>query len=172
MKYAVIRTDNMYGTDVRAGLVSVKYMGTDGQTPAEIENGCVVKLDALVEGEREIFVGKDVAANDNLKDVVIIASPEVMYDEHKHNLDEFINEKGKACRGYRFHDGNTFSVTKEAFDGAEPVVGNIVELKAGTKLNAVGSATSGATTVGKIIAVENAGRYTYYVILIGEVAAN
>ncbi len=38
-KYAVVRTDNMYATDVRAGLVSIQYMGADGSTPTAIENG-------------------------------------------------------------------------------------------------------------------------------------
>lgn len=43
--------------------------------------------------------------------------------------------------------------------------GNVVELAAkATKLNVVASATDSTTTVGKIIDVEIAGRYTYYVI--------
>lgn len=170
-KYAVVRTDNMYGTDVRAGLVSIEYMGADGKTPTEIENGSVLKVGALKEGEREIYVGSAVAANDSIKDVVLVASPEVMYDEHKHNLDEYVNEAGKACRGYRFHNGDIFSVTKEALVGVEtPAVGNIVEFAAGTKLNVV-AAASGATVVGKIIDIEVAGLYTYYAILVGEVVA-
>ena len=32
-KHAVVRTDNMTGTDVRSQLVSIKYMGADGETP-------------------------------------------------------------------------------------------------------------------------------------------
>ena len=172
MAYGIVRTDSMYGTDVRAGLVSIKYMGANGSTPTAIENGNVLKVGALETGEREVYIGGAVAANDALKDVVLIASPEVMYDERKRNIDEFINDAGKACRGYRFHDGDIFSVTKDALDGAAtPAVGNIVELKAGTKLNVAASATAGATTVGKIIAVDAVGRYTYYAILVGEVAA-
>ena len=162
-KYGVVRTDNMFGTDVRAGLVSVRYMNAEDKA-AEIENGCVVKIEELAEGEREIYVAKDVATDDKIKDVVLIAAPEVMYDERLRNLDEFINEAGKAVRGYRLHTGDIFSVTKEALVGAEaPAVGNIVELAAGTKLSVVEAAT-GATVVGKIIEVEIAGRYTYYVI--------
>lgn len=164
-KYGVVRTDNMYGTDVRAGLVSVKYMGADGKTATEIENGNVVKIGALMDGEREIFVGGNIAATDAVADIVLIASPEVMYDERKRNLDEFINEAGKACRGYRLHTGDIFSVTKEALAGATaPAVGNVVELAAGTKLNVAATATSGSTVVGKIIAIDIVGRYTYYAI--------
>ena len=47
MAYGVVRTDRMYGTDVGAGLVSVKYMGSDGSTATEIQNGSVVKLGDL-----------------------------------------------------------------------------------------------------------------------------
>ena len=168
MAYAVVRTDNMFGTDVRAGLVSIKYMGANGTTPTAIQNGNVLKVGALMSGEREIFVGAAPAANDDLKDIVLVATPEVMYDERKRNLDEFINEAGRACRGYRLHKGDIFSVTKDALDGvAAPAIGNVVELKAGTKLNVAASATSGSTQVGKIIAIDVVGRYTYYVILVG-----
>lgn len=171
MAYGVVRTDNMFGTDVRAGLVSIKYIVNDVETA--IENGNVLKVGALMGDatngyEREIFAGAAPAANDALSDIVLIATPEVMYDERKRNLDEFINEAGKPCRGYRLHKGGIFSVTKDALDGvAAPAIGNVVELKAGTKLNVAASATSGSTVVGKIIAVDVVGRYTYYAILVG-----
>lgn len=165
MAYAVIRTDAMAGTDVRGQLVSVKYMGADGATPTAIENGNVLKIGALMTGEREIYIGGAVAANDKIDDVVLIASPEVVYDERKRNLDDFVNEAGKACRGYHIHSGDTFSVTAEALSGTgTPAVGNIVELAAGTKLAFAASATTGSTKVGRIIAVDVVGRYTYYAI--------
>lgn len=165
MAYAVVRTDAMAGTDVRGQLVSVKYMGANGAIPTAIENGNVLKIGALMTGEREIYIGGAVAANDKIDDIVLIASPEVVYDEHKHNLDDFVNEAGKACRGYHIHSGDTFSVTAEALSGTgTPAVGNIVELAAGTKLAFVASATTGSTKVGRIIAVDVVGRYTYYVI--------
>lgn len=165
MAYGIVRTDNMYGTDVRAALVSIKYMGTDGSTPTAIENGNVLKVGALISGEREVYVGGKVAADDKATDIVLIASPEVMYDERKKNLDEFINEAGKACRGYRLHSGDIFSVTKDALAGkATPAVGDVVELAAGTKLNVAATATSGSTAIGSVIDVNVVGRYTYYAI--------
>lgn len=165
MAYAVVRTDAMAGTDVRGQLVSVKYMGADGATPTAIENGNVLKIGALMTGEREIYIGGAVAANDKIDDVVLIASPEVVYDERKRNLDDFVNEAGKACRGYHIHSGDTFSVTAEALSGTgTPAVGNIVELADGTKLAFAASATTGSTKVGRIIAVDVVGRYTYYAI--------
>lgn len=171
MAYGVVRTDNMLATDAREALVSIEYLGADGETPTAIENGNVLKVGALKEGEREIYVGAAVAADDALSDVVLIATPELMYDERNRNLDEFINEAGRPCRGYRLHKGGVFSVTKEALAGAAtPAVGDVVEFAAGTKLNVVAAATGatqGSTVVGTIIAVDVVGRYTYYAIRIG-----
>lgn len=164
--HAVVRTDRMEGTGDRNSLVSIKYIVST--TPTAIENGNVLKRGALIDGEREIFEGSTPAAGDALDDIVLVATPEVMYDERLKNLDDFINEAGKIARAYHLRKGDIFSVTKEALDGADsPAVGNIVELKAGTKLNVVASLTTNSTQVGKIIAIETVGKYTYYVVLVG-----
>lgn len=164
--YAVVRTDRMEGTGDRNSLISIKYIKNDEET--EIQNGSVLKRGALISGEREVFAGADVAAADALDDVVLVCSPELMYDERLRNLDDFINEAGKIARAYHLRKGDIFSVTKPALDGkASPEVGDAVELKAGTKLNVAASATSGSTQVGKIIEIDVVGRYTYYVILVG-----
>lgn len=166
VKYGVIRTDLMAGTTVGSHLASVRYFDAEN-AEAAIENGCVVKLNGLMEGERELHKGVAPAANTSLSEVVVIATPEVMYDERQKNLDEFINVAGSNCRGYRLHEHDVFSVTAEALniaDGVTPAVGYAVELMAGTKLNVAASATSGSTQVGTIKAIEQAGRYTYYVI--------
>jgi hypothetical protein len=168
-QYGVVRTDRMFGTDNRAGLVSVKYMGA-GTTATAIENGNVVKLDGMISPEtnvyeREIFKGVTPAAGDALEDLVLIASPEVLYDERKKDLAEFRNEAGDICRGYRFHSGDIFSVTADALDGTAEY-GSAIEVQAGTKLKAAASATSGSTQVGTCIGVETVGKYTYYAILV------
>ena len=160
-KHAVVRTDLMDGTDVRGQLVSVKYMGADGATPTEIDNGNVLKVESLIDGEREVYAGVTPAADTAITDIVLVASVEVMYDERKKNLDEYVNEENKICRGYRLHHGNIFSVTAEALTGT-PEKGSAVTLDAGTKLAVGGSGTA----VCKIIDVEIAGRYTYYAIKI------
>ena len=166
-KHGIVRTDNLYGTDVREGLVSVEYLGSNGSTPTAIDNGNVLKLNGLKTGEREIFVGAVPAADDAIGDIVLIATPELMYDERLHNLDDYTNEAGKILRGYRLHKGGAFAVNKLALDGkSTPEVGDVVELKAGTKLNVAASATSGSTVVGAIEAVEATSRYTYYVVRI------
>lgn len=162
--HGVVRTDRMYGTDVAANLVSVRYMGS-GTTETAIDNGNVVKLDGLMSGEREIFKGVTPAANTAKGLVALIASVELPYDERKKGLEDFENEAGAECRAYVLHSNDIFSVTKEALDFTGKIAaGWKVELMAGTKLKAVATATSGSTNIGEIIAIEKAGRHTYYVI--------
>ncbi len=170
MAYGVVRTDKLMGTDVRSMLESVKYMGS-GSTETAIDNGNVVKVDGtLMTGELEIKKGVTPAATDALDSIVLIATPEVMYDERKRNLDEFRNDAGKICRGYHLHSGDIFSVTADAVafntnESTDGKVGSVVELKADIKLNIkTGSATPSSTVVGSVIAIDVVGRYTYYVI--------
>lgn len=167
MPYCVVRTDKLMGTDVRSMLESVKYQVAGAESAmvdTAIENGNVVKVGALISGEREVKSATTPAATTKLDEVVLVAAPEVMYDERKRNLDEFINEAGKIVRGYHLHSGDIFSVTAEGLKNASPAVGQVIELAASTKWNNVATATVGSTVIGKIIAKDVVGRHTYYVI--------
>lgn len=163
-KHAVIRTDKMFGTDDRVGIYSFVYF--DGNNDAaDIDNGNVVLLGQLMEGERELYKATAPTASSDLHNVVIVASPELTYDQRLRSLDDFYNKAGVPARAYTFHKNQIFSVTKDALDGKEsPEVGDVVELKAGTKLNVAAEATQDSTVVGFITAIEQSGRFTYYVI--------
>ena len=162
MAYAVIRTDLMSGTKQPADLVSLRFYDASGNK-AEVENGVIVKLQGYEDGEREVMKAVAASAGDDLNDCAIVAAPEVMYDERKKNLDEFINEAGKATRGYIPRSRNIFSVTKEGFvGGVVPEKGDEVGIGTGGKIDAAG------TGLGVCADVEVAGRYTYYAIRIGK----
>lgn len=160
-KYAVIRTDNLSGTDQRADLLSVRVYDEDGTNMIEIENGVIVKVGELeVDGEREIYKASPAKAGDDLNECAILAAPEIMYDEcHYHTLDQYINEAGKAIRAYIPRNRNFFGVTAEGFvDATPPAKGGKVGIGAGGKLDA------SADGVGTCVAIEQAGQYTFYVI--------
>lgn len=167
--HAVIRKDRLYGTDVAPALVSMRYVDSNGNGAA-IDNGNVVRLDGLMvhtDGtiERELYKAVTPAANTDLKDIAIVGTPEVMYDERKKNLDEFVNEAGADSLGYRPHAGDMFGVTADGLSAAATIAkGDLVELQAGTKLKVVKSATNGSTQVGVIADINKVGRYTYYVV--------
>lgn len=162
MSYCVIRTDLLSGTKQPADLVSLRFYGADGNK-AEVENGVIVKLQGYEDGEREVMKAVAASAGDDLNDCAIVAAPEVMYDERKKNLDEFINEAGKAVRGYIPRSRNLFSVTKDGFvGGTVPTKGAAVGIGTGGKIDAAG------TGLGTCVDIETAGRYTYYTIKIGK----
>ena len=162
MAYTVIRTDLMSGTNQPADLVSLRFYNGEDK-PAEVEYGAIVKLEAYEDGQRDVMKAVAASADDDLNDCAIVAGVEVMYDERKKNLDEFINEAGKATRGYIPRSRNIFSVTKEGFvDGTVPEKGDEVGIGEGGKIDAAG------TGLGVCVDIDVAGRYTYYAIKIGK----
>ena len=161
MAKAMIRLDNVQFTHDGSVIKSAKYMGS-GSTGTAIENGNVVAIDGLVDGEREVHKAVTPAAKSTYFGVV--CTPEVEYSETGyHGLDTFENEADSVIRVGILSKGDIFSVTAEALD-KKPAVGKLVELQAGTKGKVVDSATTSSTQVGKVIAVETSGRFTWYVI--------
>ncbi|MBQ7043785.1 MAG: hypothetical protein IJN78_04180 [Clostridia bacterium] len=142
-------------------MVSLRVYDADDNQIA-VENGTMVELKGYEEGQREVMKAVLATADSKVEDCAIVASEEVMYDERKKNLDEFVNEAGAICRGYIPRSRNIYSITKEGFVGATAPteVGAEVGLGADGKLDAAG------TGYGTVMAIEIAGRYTYYVIKI------
>lgn len=165
-KYCVVRTDKPSGEAQMADMVSVRFYGANNK-PAEVENGVIAELKGLEtigtnSNEHEIYKAVAATSSSKMNDVVIICSPELMYDERKKMLDEFINEEGKPARGYIPRSRNIYSWTKEGFvGGTAPAIGDTVGIGTGGKLDASGSG------FGKCIDIDVAGRYTYYAIEIG-----
>ena len=156
----------MSGTKQPADLRSLRFYGADGN-PAEVENGTIVKLQGLEDGQREVYKAIAATASDDLNDCVVVAGVEVPYDERLKNLDQYINEAGKAVRGYILRSRNQFSITKEGFVGGTvpSAKGARVGVGAGGKLDASG------TSFGECSDIETAGRYIYYTITIGKTEA-
>lgn len=161
-KHAIVRLDIMSGTYDGSLLKSAKFYN-DVDKEADIDNANLVKLGALLTGEREIFKATKAADAADIKEIGLVASPEVIYDESvRHGLEDYYNEAGKAIRVYRLHDGDIFSATAEAFDNT-PALNDYVTVGTGTKMATQAAAPSGVT-VGKIINIETVGPDTYYVV--------
>lgn len=157
-KYCVIRTDLLSGTNQPADLVSFRFYD-DSDNQAEVENGVIVELGDYEADNREIMKAKAATAGSDLDKCAIAAGVEVMYDERKKNLDEYVNEAGKAVRGYIPRTRNIFSLTAEGFvGGTAPAKGGKVGIGDGGKLDA------SAEGFGECVRIEKSGRYTYYVI--------
>ena len=162
--YAVVRLDNLSGQDVHADMRSVRiYNGTSSSaTTIDAENGIFVVPNGLEENQREIFYAVPATASADIEDVLLVATPEVLYDERKKNLDDFVNEAGKAARAYVLRRGDIFSVTAAGFvSGTVPTKGSTVGLGANGKIAASGS------NLGTCVDINVVGRYTFYAIQFG-----
>lgn len=110
---------------------SVVVHDADGEV--EAPNGVFVTLDGLMEGKgRE--VKKATLAEDPEVDVLLVATPEVLYEAGK-EIDDFVNEAGAVARAFRLTDGDVISMTEDLLaEDAEPAVGDIFVVGAGGKL--------------------------------------
>jgi len=157
---AIVRLDNMSGTTNPTKLVSARYF--DGSAYAAIQNGSVLKLDSLISGEKEVWKAVAPAANDTFGKLILVASPEVIYDATKTNLSDFTNAAGANVRGYVIESGDIFSVTSEAVTGTPDVTTNkYITVVADTKLATATVATDARFDV---VAVETVGTKTFYVL--------
>lgn len=147
MAYVVCNTDRMAAVTVPSLLVSARYQVSNVDTA--IENGSIVELKGLMEGERELYVANKPTAGATLGKLALVASPEVCYDERKRRLSDFINEAGSNIRCYILHSGDIFSVSKTGVEGSV-AVGAKLAVQAGLKLKVDASGT-----FGEIIAIEN-----------------
>lgn len=167
--YTVVRLDNMSGQDVHADMRSLRmYDGTGSSANMiDVENGVIAELHGLEDNQREIFKATKATSSSDMVDCVLVATPEVLYDERQKNLDDFINKAGKAARGYVLRRGNIFSLTAAGFvSGTAPTKGAAVGIGTGGKLDASGSG------FGVCVDINVVGRYTYYAIMIGETEAS
>lgn len=157
--YCVVTREKMTSEWDGSKRLSVKYRpsGVD----AAIENGNLVVVGDLIDGEREVYAASTPAVDTVIGKIALITTPEVVADERKKNISDFRNEAGDVCTADRLFSGDIFSLTAEGFEGT-PEKGKLVELQAGTKLKVVATITSGSTAVGKIIDVVN-GKYAVQV---------
>ena len=150
----IFRSDNCAYTKVPSLIRSAKAY-------AELDNGTPVVLGGLttVNGinEREVFATS--AASASAKDIWVVTTPELMYDEIK-KLGDFVNETDSIMRVVKLQKADIFSITNDKITGTPNV-----STAAGLKPAAAGW-TAGASADGdfaKLIAIETVGTVTFYV---------
>lgn len=165
-KYAVVNTELMTATDVRSKMRSFRVGTGTGTafTPIAIENGCVVTLGALI--EQDLWEAVVATSSSNPQELVLVTSPEMLYDDRLKQLSDFRNEAGVNCTGMLLQKNDIFSITREGFAGTtEPVVGNYVGIGTDGKLSLSASAPSGVK-IGKIIDVKIRNHVKFYGVLV------
>lgn len=134
----VINLDRISG----AQLFSLKHS-------AALENGNVCNLGAIVAGEREVYdVAAPATATLNTAQVILIASPEVMYDESK-AITDFTIPAGTIARGVALVPGNIVTISNDNIDGTTAVGAFVIAANSSLKLAA--SATASGKFTGRVI---------------------
>lgn len=132
---AIVNLDKIAGTHLSNGVHATDVM----------LNGYFVELGSLVVGERELY-NITAPVDVTTTEVLLHASPEVMYDPRQSSLDKFFVEVGQECRLYHLTVGDIITLTEDLF-ATEPAVGDIVSAQNGAyKL--------GATVVGARLTFE------------------
>lgn len=135
---AIVRKDKLlagYNGNLESVIIhdTKEVEGVSKQVPVESTNGVFVALDGLMEGQREVKKAHLADATEIAKDVLLIHNPEVMYDERKYKLEDYVIAEGKVARAYRLYDGDIITLTTDLF--AETVaVGDVLAVKADGKL--------------------------------------
>lgn len=141
MAYKIIRKDNMAATANGSLIKSAKfYNGSDKTAP--VENGTIVSIGTLLNGEREIHKVKAATTTDTY--VGIVCTPEVLYDQTgvgDSDLSNFRNEADEVITVDVLTVGDIFSVANEG-EGADKKYANVTA---------------------KFLGTEKVGRYTYNV---------
>ena len=130
-KMSIVWRDKVLSS-YNGNIESVLIHNAGGTEEVSVPNGVFVTLDGLAGIGRE--VKKAVLAEDATEDVLLVDSPEVMYETGA-DIGEFINEAGEVARAFRLADGDVISLTVDLLaDGAEPAVGDVFGVGAGGKL--------------------------------------
>ncbi len=156
--HAIVRLDNVAAVYNGALAKSVEYF--IDTTASSVDNGCIVALSGLMDGQREIY--KAVAPTATSK-VLLTCGVELIYDQSTyHGLEDYQNEAGKPFRAIALQSGDTFSVTAEALSGT-PAKGSYVTVGTTTQMVVKASVTT-EQVIGTIVDIDKVGANTYYVI--------
>jgi hypothetical protein len=146
----------MAGTTLGQYLVSLRVA-------TEIDNGMLVAVGSLEDGQREVKAMAPIAAETKRGAIAVLGSEEVDKAKSFDTVGEFTNKKGAIARGYILHDGDAYAVTAGAFEGDVPAKDAKVYAKAGSNKHC----TAGDVEIGTCEAIEVDGATTWYVIRIG-----
>ena len=153
--YTVITREAMASEYDGTKRKSAKFYSSDA--PAEIENGMVVKIAGTIPGEREVLKVVAPEGSDDVADLWIVTTPEVVADERKKNLSDFVNEAGQIITIDKLMHNDIFSLTAEGLTGTA-AAGHKVGLASagGVKLSVAASESGMGTVIGTVLDIANA----------------
>ena len=149
---AIVRKD-ITQASYHGGLESVKVFDKAGTNKVQVTNGVFVHLQGLLEGRelRKAVLGDKATAT---QEVLFIHNPEVMYDERKYKLKDYVIPADKVARAYRLYRGDILTLTTDLFVGTVAVGDKLV-----VHTNGLLGKDSTALTTARVVfeVIENSG---------------
>lgn len=140
---AIVRKDRVV-SGYNGNLESVLIHDNAGTNMVESTNGVFVVLEGYMDGMRETQKARLGATADASQEVFLIHNGEVMNDERKYKLSDYVISAGKVARAYPLYTGDIITLTEDLFSGTV-AKGDKLAVKANGKLGA------GATGSEKIV---------------------
>ncbi|RPK23986.1 hypothetical protein [Paenibacillus xylanexedens] len=137
---------------VRLDKVQATYNGNIESIIAtvDLKNGAAITIGGLVDGHREAVIGAT-PTDVTIDEVLLVASPEIVYDSRKHNIHDFINIKNKPLRGYHYTIGDTVTVTDDMLDGTSVKNQYLIPVNGSSKLKAAADLSDGTRFAAKVL---------------------
>lgn len=130
----------------------IVYTAKAGTTENEkYTNGLFVALNGLAEGHREAKIAFPAEGTED--EILLVASPEVSYDERL-TKEDFVNEKGSVARAYRMAKGDVIQVTTDLVP-ASTAKGHLLAVKKGKLVKIEDSAVATNALVFEVIEGES-----------------
>ena len=132
---------------VRLDKITGNHLSNGRHATVDMLNGFFVQLGALVAGEKDLYNITAPTAVTN--EVVLHASPEVMYDPRLGALEDFFVEAGEECRLYHLTVGDVITLSADLLDGTI-TVGTVVSPQV-ADMNLVAPAVAGSRLTLQVI---------------------
>lgn len=140
-------------TIVRLSKIAAVYDGRIESVvhSADMPNGSLINLGGFVTGETELRqVAVPATATLGSEEVLLVASPEVMYDAGK-GIADFVNPANKPARAFHLTVGDIFEITTDGVDGTPAVGKYIIPQNNSMKPVVANDLSAGTRFAGKII---------------------
>jgi hypothetical protein len=143
MAYPIVNLDKLQASKI-GNLETLQHT-------ADVPNGSVAHVGALVAGQRDVFsVVVPTTATITNTEVVLIASPEVLYLPGK-SLEDFTNVAGTNMRAYHLHAGDVFTISDDGIDGATVEGQYVIPQNNSLRLAAAADLSGGTKFAAKVI---------------------
>lgn len=123
---------------------------------SEIEQGSLVAIGDLVDGEREIYNAAAVT-DATAEKVALIASDEVNYDPRKAMWEDFTNEANYPVKAYELKENDVFTISEDGFTGTPEVDKYLITSNNSLKGKIADNLNDGTAFAAKIIKLTTLG---------------